>query len=103
VNQLARLCLENNDPIGKRIVVDRVLPSFIVGVAGNPEPATAKTLFYFPQSQDSDHTGGCEVDLVVRTFANPLTLEQPVRTVLAGINANTKYPTIWNIDGRSHD
>ncbi|HEY5028939.1 MAG TPA: ABC transporter permease [Candidatus Angelobacter sp.] len=99
VNQaLARRYWPNENPIGKHIALGRQPPSEVVGVATDVKnrglALDAQVQLYFPFSQ----LPWGNMNLLVRTAANPNTMVSVVRAQVAAIDADQPVTNIQTVD-----
>jgi putative ABC transport system permease protein len=99
VNQaLARRYWPNENPIGKHIVLGRQAPSEVVGVATDVKnrglALDAQVQLYFPFSQ----LPWGNMNLLVRTAANPNTMVSAVRAQVAAIDTDQPVTNIQTVD-----
>jgi putative ABC transport system permease protein len=99
VNQaLARRYWPNENPIGKHIVLGRQAPSEVVGVATDIKnrglALDAQVQLYFPFSQ----LPWGNMNLLVRTAADPNTMVSAVRAQVAAIDSDQPVTNIQTVD-----
>jgi predicted permease len=99
VNQaLARRYWPNENPIGKHIILGRQPPSEVVGVATDVKnrglALDAQVQLYFPFSQ----LPWGNMNLLVRTAANPNTMVSAVRAQVAAIDSDQPVTNIQTVD-----